>query len=320
MATQASGRAITRADVIVQLAQDVATAEAVSALEVQGIRAILLKGAAIAARLYDNPIERSYGDGDLLVDPARYEEAAGVLKGLGYVDALGDVREAHIYHGRSFCRRASTIDLHWRLPATSDGALTWATLGAGTRRLTVGGREIEVLGDAALALVISCHVVHHGPAEKPRQDLDRALRRFDRDVWVRTAQIAGELDVQEFLAAGLRENADGRRVARELGLPTRTTAEINSLLTGRNPASDGFIRLGKVTSLRELVILLAGELVPSPAFMRQGWSFARRGPVALALTYLYRLFWLAINAPMAYRSWRSAARRAEPTAPTRPAA
>ncbi len=299
-----------RATAVLQLAQDAATAEVVSALEARGIRAILLKGAAIAARLYDDPAQRPYSDGDLLVEPARYKEAVEVLLALGYVDSLGDVREAGFYHARSFRRRMSAIDLHWRLPATTDGAATWATLSADTQPQFVGGREMETLADPALAVVIACHVVHHGPAEKPRQDLERALQRFDREVWRRAADIAGELGIRDFLAAGLREHAGGDRLARELNLPMGTTAEIQSLLAGPTPLSDGFIRLGKVTSVREFVAVLAGDLFPSPAFMRQAWSFTRRSRRALALGYLYRPVWLVANAPLAYWRWRRADRAA----------
>jgi Uncharacterised nucleotidyltransferase len=313
-----------RANAVLQLAQDAATAEVVSALEARGIRAILLKGAAIAARLYDDPAQRPYSDGDLLVEPSRYREAVRVLEGLGYVDSLGDVREAGLYHARSFRRRTSAIDLHWRLPATTDGAMTWAALSANTQPQFIGGREIETLTDAGLAVVICCHVVHHGPAQQPRQDLEQALQRFDRQVWRRAAHIAGELGIRDFLAAGLREHPGGDRLAGELGLPADTTAEIQSLLAGPTPLSDGFIRLGKVTSVREFVAVLAGDLFPSPAFMRQAWSFTRRGRAALALGYLYRPLWLALNAPPAYWRWRRANRvatgRQRSRGPSRPAA
>ena len=204
MATDASGhRVVTRADVMVQLAQDAATAEAVSALEAQGIRAILLKGAAIAARLYDNPAERSYGDGDLLVDPARYADAVDVMARLGYADPLAT------WSGLSRPTPAPGIGVIDDRPPPPAALLAGfaadrgRALGVGTRLMTVGGREVEVLGDPALALVVAAHFVQHGTAASRWKTCERALARFDRDVWRRAARAPG-LAMDEVFAAGLR--------------------------------------------------------------------------------------------------------------------
>src|SRR3954451_9845730 len=73
-----------------QLALDVAAGEVVRALAGEGIRVILLKGAAISARLYDGPGERLYRDIDLLAEPGSIGEAERVLRLLGFRDPLAN--------------------------------------------------------------------------------------------------------------------------------------------------------------------------------------------------------------------------------------
>ncbi len=290
-----------------QLAQDAATAQAISALEAREIRVILIKGAAIAARLYDAPAQRAYADGDLLVDPARFADAAGVLEQLGYAGILAGAREPAARHARAFRRAHAMIDLHHQLYLSrGDPARAWAALSADTESLHVGGREVEVLGDPALALVLTAHVVQHGTMATPLEDLRQALQRFDRGVWHRARELAGELMMDEVLGAGLRELGAGRQLARELGLPTNTSAEIRSRLAGRPPLTDGFQRISEAGSPTAVLRLIAGELAPSPGFMHIWWPPARRGRLALALAYAYRPLWLLCHAPTAYLHWRAA--------------
>src|SRR3954467_5750138 len=83
-----SGRA---AAVAGNLRIDAATAEVVRAFEAAGLRAVLLKGPALADWYADDPT-RSYLDSDLWVGPADVEAAGAVLAGLGFRRAVDDRR------------------------------------------------------------------------------------------------------------------------------------------------------------------------------------------------------------------------------------
>ena len=77
-----------------------------------------MKGPVVAALLYPEPGDRSYGDLDLLVDRRDFPVATAVLEGLGYRaqhPQLGAGREDAGRPGRACRRRAVTIDLHWHL-------------------------------------------------------------------------------------------------------------------------------------------------------------------------------------------------------------
>jgi hypothetical protein len=307
------GAESTRADRVAaaatRLALDAATVEMVDALAASGIRAILLKGAAIAARLYDAPAQRHYADFDLLVDPRRFDEAGRVVQQLGYTSGLANARERWYFHAIPCQRGPLTLDLHHRLWfAGADPDAAWAALSADTVGLELAGRQVEVLSDPALALLLAAHVVHHGGTPRTQRDLHQAVMLFDRSVWAGARDLADRLELTEVLAAGLRQLAEGQALAQELSLPSTTTTDISVRLAGEASLSRAFVRLSQARSPAAAVRLLAEELVPSPAFMRYTWPAARRGRAALLQAYVVRAFGLARDAPDAFAHW-SAARR-----------
>jgi hypothetical protein len=95
-----------------------AAAEAIAALEAEGIRTMVLKGAALALLHYRDRGARVMGDVDVLVEPPRASAAAEVLARLGYtpVRAADRFDAAHLARIHS-CglrdRRGRQLDLHW---------------------------------------------------------------------------------------------------------------------------------------------------------------------------------------------------------------
>ena len=75
-----------------RMALDESTGEVVQALAGFGISAILLKGQAIANRLYEDPRQRAFGDIDLLAEPSAVSAAGRVLVGLGFRELMPDAR------------------------------------------------------------------------------------------------------------------------------------------------------------------------------------------------------------------------------------
>src|SRR4051794_2664728 len=163
-----------------QLALDVATGEVVDALAREGTRVILLKGAAISARLYDGPGERLYRDIDLLAEPGSLAEAERVLRLLGFRDPLTNAsateRTVHATTWlRTDVRGQIAVDLHTGLFwCTGDPPALWRELSHNTRTVELAGMPVEVLDDPGLALVIAAHAVQHADPQ-PVEDLRRAL-------------------------------------------------------------------------------------------------------------------------------------------------
>src|SRR5688572_28883539 len=112
-----------RAAMATSLTMDGATVEAVEALEGAGVRALLLKGPALASLLYDAGEERIWDDADLLVAPADRDRALGVLASLGFRPRISDPLErGSVPHAVHLIRpaepafagapAADSIDLH----------------------------------------------------------------------------------------------------------------------------------------------------------------------------------------------------------------
>jgi hypothetical protein len=297
-----------------QLALAAATVEVLDAMAAARIRPLMLKGAAIATRLYDNPSERLAEDVDLLVAPRQAPVAAEVLKRLGFADRLSGARtNERCAHAVTFDRGGSlpaTIDLHTTLCLCHRTPETlWREFSRATTFIKVANQRIEVLDDPAQALVIVAHAVQHIHAAKPREDLRRALDRYQPDTWVNAAAMARRLDTEAVFAVGLRLSDAGRRVADELALEDGLASPQTRLrLAGAPVVSAGVLRFAETRSIRPRLMLLLSELFPSRCWMRLSYPFAARGSLALTLAYLYRPLWLARKLPSAIAAWRRATR------------
>lgn len=264
--------------------------EVVGALAADGVRAVLLKGAAIATWLYDEGACRPYGDADLLVAPAYFGPAERTLTGLGFVlkqAGLSPVEETP--HARLWVRGTDMVDLHrtvWGVGV--DPASAWTVLTAETEVLRIGGGTVEVLGHPARALHLALHAAQHGGREvKPREDLERATALLPFDTWQRAAVLARSLGAVQPMAAGLRSTPATASLADQLGLEAGAPLWIR-LRVGA--AFTDALVIGKIVQARGLKAKVATAvryLVPTPGRLRGRYHFARRGPVALGATYLW---------------------------------
>jgi hypothetical protein len=302
-----------RRAVVQRLALDAAAIEAIQALGAGGIRAILLKGPAIASWLYDHPWERLYGDIDLLVAPQDHDPAAALLERLGY-RATWPLEAVNPQHASTWTRsgvRAAQVDLHWRVPLARDGSASWSVLSAETEPLSLGSTTVESLSPAARAMWIALHAAQHGVGvAKPMGDLSRALERVDEATWARAADLARRLDLLGAFAVGLRLLPAGRGLAERMSLEAVPSLEAQLRSVTPSATSIGWMHLLERGSARERLRLLAAELVPSPAFMRLWSPMARRGRVGLLGAYFVRPLWLVGQMPAALRDLARARRAA----------
>jgi Uncharacterised nucleotidyltransferase len=103
------------------LALDAATGAVVRALRARGIDCLLLRGPAIARRLYPGG-GRSYVDADLLIEPRRFADAEAALTELGFREAaieaaLPAARPGHAHTW--LATNGRVVDLHRTLIGTN---------------------------------------------------------------------------------------------------------------------------------------------------------------------------------------------------------
>jgi hypothetical protein len=297
------------------LAVDAVGREIVRVFADDGIDCILLKGAALRDRLYDEGRPRDYADVDLLVPPGRVRAARTVLAHQGFRRRL-DPRAASSHmpqlHAEDWLRGRDVVDLHWRVPGVETADETaWTHLRAHTEARTLGGTRVRGLDDDASALLLALHAAHHGTGvPKPLEDLARGLERLERATWRQAARLARELNATEALSAGLRTRPAGAILAAELGLPAPTTPAVRLKAGANPPAARVVLALASTPWTRKPRVLM-GALLPSPEFMRARTPLARRGRSGLAAAYLVRIARRARQLPRGIAAARSARAGAE---------
>ena len=189
-----------------------------------GIRPLLLKGPSIAAWLYRDgarsPLRRLRSPGG----PGPIGRP-GTSFGSSDFAPLCVAGYVHTWHSgtprHGGVALDSIVDLHRSLIGISAPPDTvWEELPADTDTLRVGGIDVEVLRVPARALHVALHAAEHGAdLPHPLEDLARALRVADDDVWREAAELARRIDALPAFAAGLRFDPDGARLAERLELP-----------------------------------------------------------------------------------------------------
>ena len=292
------------------LRADTTTAEVASAFEESGIGSILLKGPVLDRWLYSDGM-RLYRDSDLLVAPRDIARAEEILARLGFEHApLDDLTLDRPWHAHAWIRArdGANVDLHRTLIGVgASPEKVWTVLRAETQEAVVEGTTTQVLAPPALALHVALHAAQDGRRlGSPLEDLRRALDQVADGTWRSAALLAEELDAGPAFAAGLREDAGGVALAERLELSTTTTMEV-ALRTRAAPQLALSVEwLTRAPTLRGKAALIASKVFPPPAYMRSWAPVARRGRLWMASAYLWRVVWMALQAPAALRAWLSA--------------
>jgi hypothetical protein len=282
------------------MALDHRTVVLVARLAEVRVRAILLKGPALAERLYDEREPRNYADTDLLVDERDVARARATLRGLGYELVvscrLGGVL---VGHADMWSRGWHLVDLHVRLPgARTPPAEVWHAMSARTRPIMVGGRRIETLDDGAAALLLALHAAHHGPTAfaRAREDLRRGVERFGAATWADAAALARRLGADGVAGWGLRLVPDGAGLANRLGLPaTPTPTQYALAANGSALVTAGLEAIASASSVGAAVRILAVKLFP-PGQVLQAYATGAGHP-SPAVLWLRRAAVLVRHAP-----------------------
>lgn len=299
-----------RSVVLRTLLLDAVAARAIALLSDHGIRAILLKGRAIASWLYRDEI-RSYGDVDLLVDPAQRDRTVEVLGSIGYKHWLAGAddfeygsNEIELIGPNGVC-----IDLHHTLLGVKDGARCWQVLSQRTEQLRVGGRPVNVLDAAARTMHLALHVAQNGPVDvKAVADLERGLDQLPLTLWQEAEGIAASIGAIGAFAAGLHVTPSGRRLAAALRLGPPRDIELLLRTASAPPEALQIQWLVEAGMLRNRIRLVGRKLWPTAAYMIGTVPAARSGGYGLLIARLQRMAGLPVKFRVAFQSWMQAKR------------
>ncbi len=284
------------------LGTDRVAGEVVGAFQGAGVRAVLLKGAAISTWLYGDGAPRGYNDVDLLVAPDRWPAAEAVLRDLGFDLAMpGTSPLEEAPHARAWARGAEVVDLHhtvWGVGVPP--ARAWELLSAETQTLALGGGHVEVLDFPARALHVALHAAHNGAGGRGRKslrDLARAADRVPVDVWRQAASLARDLDADGAMAVGLRLHPATAHLADTLSLPSRAPVAVTLQSTGAPTLAVGLLIAARAPGVKAKVATAARRIVPTPACMRARYPIAARGWPGMAIAHVLRWASLARQVP-----------------------
>jgi hypothetical protein len=171
--------------------QESETRRFVEVLADAGVEVVLLKGADIRHRLYDDPVCRPMNDIDVLISPADLEKARTALSQKGYVLAPWCLDPQPGFNSRfdydiTFATPSRTIplDFHWELREVGTYyRLPYAPLRARAAVQDLEGCQALVLSPEHLLMHLSLHTFDELETAGILKivDLDRALTCLDLD-------------------------------------------------------------------------------------------------------------------------------------------
>ena len=166
------------------------------ALNKAGIPSIPIKGAHLAALVYDDPSMRAMVDIDLLIKLDDLGDAAEIMQRQGYTpireyDAQKDA--AKHYHLPAFTKPHSTpVELHWTITyPTSRLKIDPSGLWDGAQPGTIADQPVLVLSPEDALLVLSLHLCREDfrLGLKPLIDISQVLHRYPDNIgWERLIQ------------------------------------------------------------------------------------------------------------------------------------
>lgn len=286
----------------VSLAADMAAAEFARVAKARKLRWLLLKGPAIATRLYPDGEHRPYVDIDVLVAPRDYGRAEALLAELGFREAphLPRQRVEHASPWRA--PEKASVDLHRRVPhVPADPHVAWTVLTRDSESLRVAGEDVTVLSIPALALLVALHALHHGPAvAKPLRDLSLAAERLPQSAWEGARALSFEVGAERNLAAAMTLTPESRALTSSLALPRLRRWEIT--LRSGDPArvASAFALLRETPGVRRKVAALKDELVPKDLI---GKAKGTEEEASTARTLGRRVLLAMLTGPGALAAW-----------------
>ena len=269
-----------------------------------GVKALLLKGAALAYTVYAAPHLRPRGDLDLLIAHTDLQAADQALLAAGWLRAVEHDHESittqrHYVPGEA-ARFAENLDLHWKIavPRVFGDALGFEELASRAVPVRSLGSDALVLS-APDALFLAClhRVAHHGDTENLLWlwDIHLLASSLSDDERTLFADLADQRSMRAVCARGL-ELAEAR-------FATPCAPDLIATLRQRAGSVDEpsarFLRggtrqidllrfeLATAGNWRARLALVSAHLFPNAAYVRA--IYPRWPAAALPLAYLDRI-------------------------------
>jgi hypothetical protein len=181
-----------------------------SAHERNGLSPVVLKGAALRATVYAEPMERPVGDIDLLVDPGAVDESLRCLQACGYSAPRTEISRAyreHHFHIPMAHPNGFLVEVHWALRRPrSPFRLDPLSFLRRSRVMEVRQhRWIRIPSPEDMLLHLSSQNVDEGFSHLCRLvDVDRVIRASPALDWSYLAEAARALGLETALGLSLR--------------------------------------------------------------------------------------------------------------------
>lgn len=263
------------------LLQKVATRQILQTLAAAGIEVILLKGADLRLRVYEDPATRPMTDLDLLVSPESVGAVLGLLASHGYTSALDSV-----HHSPDFQRRfrvefhllgpppvSLMVDLHWELEAVANYyRLPYERLAPRAQTLDWQGVPVRVLCAEHMLLYLFLHYYDEREIALKLVDMALALTRLplDWNLFLREAAHGRCQAPALIILQGLAELLPGAvplQVLQELGTYVPRAVERLILRHSLHPLARLLGPLAHQRRPSAWVAYMAALLWPDPAYL-----------------------------------------------------
>lgn len=255
-----------------------------------GVRAVILKGSAIAHTCYPDPTMRPFGDVDLLVSSADWDRADHLLRAHGLTRDLPEPRpgfERRFGKGVTYTGADGyQVDLHRTLVRGPFGLwLDPEELLATAEPFELAGRRVERLDRTGLLLQAALHSAlgSSPPLLLPLRDIVQVARDPGVD-WNRLARWVSRWRLSAAVGYAFanvpRElNVELPSVAAEIGaIPARRSERrlIEAYTKRRKEAAVGIATIRGITGIRAKSAYVYALLVPDRAF-REAWAKSHGG-------------------------------------------
>lgn len=290
-----------------EMRHDQAVREVLDALAAARVRAIVIKGTALAHSLYPAPV-RTRGDTDILVPPAAAELAIRTLQGLGFGRHAG-VSGEFVATQASFTRHAAdgsrhTVDLHWQFNNSHLLArvLTYDDLMHCAQPLPgLGPNALAPCAVHALAIACLHRCTHrHNPYHvdgMPLHDENRLIWVYDIHLlaarmapsdWDQLRQFATRKHLLAVCADGLAAAARSLGTQAPALAPAGPSRELPWRYLRAGAWQQRWLDLRALPGARARVRWIHETLFPPPSYMR--WRYGdEAGERRLAWLYLRRM-------------------------------
>lgn len=256
-----------------------------TAFREHGVRAVLLKGYGLGARLYRTPFLRPTSDVDVLVAPRDMDGARTALRGLGLspkVDSDDYYPPAYRHH-EAFAGAGGLVELHHRL--MSNWGATWEADEVLSRAVPaeLDGLKVHYLAPEDELVYLALHAVNHMLSRLGWvYDLKLYVRAYPNLDWDRVIDLARRTQMPSptFFAFDAAEGhlraGFPQWVLRRLA-PTRVTVSASRWVFSAEHLVDGYLDRHKLAWAATKVLLADDpRAVARFAVRRLAWN-AQRG-------------------------------------------